>query len=378
MEGLAWTCRDGGEEQLRLALLAEAFAQHFLEDSFAAGHIVGSGGDIGQRLGTHDYYSERGLDVRTWSGSLYSAHGDAFLTPEDERRSGAAVAESLTQLAKALRTPSDSAEPASAPGGELSVCDPAVKVPSELYGQAQASPLPEVIRHEPVPASRDHAVPRFRSEVGLFVGLSLDASGFVLLRPGQLDYSDVRLRLGLGSGLALEGAFSRFMDGQFLVDLLLVTSMHEYAIARRGVGFGFRVRMPFVVLPGDLLYLVAPVTLASPELGYRLAQAAVSGGLWGLQRQIILRRTLSLQFMLGREFTASWMPEVGWQVDVPILQLSGDRLFNGAFASDTVLQIGGTLHWRQGQGSVLGGLVIGVSQRIRRYIPQDCYQECEG
>ena len=375
VDGGAWSCGGDGEDQLRLALLAEAFALHFLEDSFAAGHIVGSGGDIGQRLGTHDYYSERGLDARTWSGSLYSAHGDAFLTPEDERRSGAAVAESLAQLAKALRDPAASTGPEGAPGAALSVCDPAVKVPPALYSPAHASVLSEVVLHQPVPASRDHKVPRFRSEVGLFLGLSLDANGFVLFRPGQLDYSDVRLRLGLSSGLALEGAFSRFMDGQFFLELLLVTSMHEYAVARRGVGFGFRVRMPFVVLPCDLLYLVAPVTLFSPEQGFRLAQMAVAGGLGGLQRQIILHRTLTLQWMLGREVTASWMPEVGWQLEVPFLQMGGARLFNGAFATDTVLQVGGAIHWRQGE--VLGGLVIGVSERIRRYIPQDCHQECE-
>lgn len=370
----AWSCSDEAEKQLRLAFLAEAFAQHFLEDSFAAGHTVGSGGDVGQRLGTHDYYSERGLDVRTWSGELYSAHGDAFITPEDERRSGTAIAESLAQLAKALRTPGEADDPTIASDGDLSVCKASVKIPTGLYSPDRAALLSQVVRHQPVPSSRDHGVPRFRSEVGLFIGLSLDASGFALFGPGQLDYSDVRLRLGIGSGLALEGAFSRFMDGQMFVDLLLVTSMHEYAVARRGVGFGFRIRMPFVVLPGDLLYLVGPVAIFNRELAYQLAQVAVAGGLGRLQRQIILRRTLSLQWMLGREVTASWMPEVGWQLDVPILQMSGDRLFSGAFAADTVFQVGGTVHW--GQTRTLGGLVIGVSQRIRRYIPQDCQYDC--
>jgi hypothetical protein len=139
--------------------------------------------------------------------------------------------------------------------------------------------------------------------------------------------------------------------------------------------------MPFVVLPGDLLYLVVPSAIFSPDLAYQLAQIAVAGGVGRLQRQFILRKTLSAQWMLGREVTASWLPEVGWTVDVPVFQLSGDRLFNGAFATETVVQIGGSIHVGPasllGGSSVLGGVVIGVSERIRRYTPQDCGKDCE-
>lgn len=48
----------------RLAVLAdEAFALHFLEDSFASGHVTGTWGNSAVRKGTHDYYGEQGLDV---------------------------------------------------------------------------------------------------------------------------------------------------------------------------------------------------------------------------------------------------------------------------------------------------------------------------
>jgi len=43
------------------ALADEAFAAHFLEDSFAAGHVAGSWGNTALRLGTHDYYNEYGI-----------------------------------------------------------------------------------------------------------------------------------------------------------------------------------------------------------------------------------------------------------------------------------------------------------------------------
>ena len=48
--------------QVALAALAdEAFALHFLEDSFAAGHMAGTWGKAPVRKGTHDYYNERAL-----------------------------------------------------------------------------------------------------------------------------------------------------------------------------------------------------------------------------------------------------------------------------------------------------------------------------
>jgi hypothetical protein len=45
----------------RAMLVDEAFALHFLEDVFAAGHVAGTWGDVSQRKGTHDYYNASGL-----------------------------------------------------------------------------------------------------------------------------------------------------------------------------------------------------------------------------------------------------------------------------------------------------------------------------
>src|SRR5262249_49580184 len=61
----AWTTTETADRpQLARRILAtEAFALHFLEDTFAAGHVAGSWGDIAERKGTHDYYSEFGLDT---------------------------------------------------------------------------------------------------------------------------------------------------------------------------------------------------------------------------------------------------------------------------------------------------------------------------
>ena len=86
---------------LALAMLAdEAFALHFLQDVFAAGHVAGTWGDVSQRKGTHDYYNAGGLEVRTWQGAAntFVLMGDAHMRPEDAERAAAAVRLSLEQL----------------------------------------------------------------------------------------------------------------------------------------------------------------------------------------------------------------------------------------------------------------------------------------
>jgi hypothetical protein len=89
--------------QALLAVLAdEAFATHFLEDAFAAGHVAGNWGDQAVRLGTHDYYNEYGIEAVTWKGKHYIALGDGNMGPEDEQRAAAAVRDSLVQVLEAL------------------------------------------------------------------------------------------------------------------------------------------------------------------------------------------------------------------------------------------------------------------------------------
>ena len=81
-------------------LADEAFALHFLEDIFAAGHVAGTWGDVSQRKGTHDYYNENGLEVRTWQGGANTVvlMGDAHMRPEDAERAAEAVRLSLEQV----------------------------------------------------------------------------------------------------------------------------------------------------------------------------------------------------------------------------------------------------------------------------------------
>jgi len=56
-------------QRRQYAFADEAFALHFLEDTYAAGHVAGTWGDASQRKGTHDFYNANGLEVRTWDNA---------------------------------------------------------------------------------------------------------------------------------------------------------------------------------------------------------------------------------------------------------------------------------------------------------------------
>jgi hypothetical protein len=86
----------------RATLADEAFALHYLQDSFAAGHTVGRWGNAAVRKGTHDYYNEHGLDAANWANRRFVALGDANLQKGDAERAASAVRESLAQLVSAL------------------------------------------------------------------------------------------------------------------------------------------------------------------------------------------------------------------------------------------------------------------------------------
>jgi len=88
------------ETLVRSMLFDEAFALHFLEDMFAAGHVAGSWGDVSQRKGTHDFYNQNGLEAFTWTGrdNTLVLMGDAHMRPEDAALVAETVRASLEQV----------------------------------------------------------------------------------------------------------------------------------------------------------------------------------------------------------------------------------------------------------------------------------------
>ena len=172
-------------QALARAMLAdEGFALHFLEDTFAAGHVAGTWGDVSQRKGTHDYYNESGLEVFTWGGGSISAvlMGDAHMRGEDTERAAQSVRDSLAQVidqaagARALDAGSRT-RPRAPPSPTAST---SARTTCSRRAKADLRVTPEVAprlrRHCADPRARPRpglgSMPRFRAEVGPFVGFA--------------------------------------------------------------------------------------------------------------------------------------------------------------------------------------------------------------
>jgi hypothetical protein len=84
------------------AILYNGFADHYLEDAFASGHMVvrRSPWHALDDNGKHDYYGRVGLPVRNRRGDHWWARGDGYIEPGEETQNYAAeaVAGSLDEL----------------------------------------------------------------------------------------------------------------------------------------------------------------------------------------------------------------------------------------------------------------------------------------
>jgi hypothetical protein len=373
----------------RAALFDEAFALHFLEDMFAAGHVAGTWGDLSQRKGTHDYYNENGLEVFTWRsrGQSVVLMGDAHMRPEDADLAAQTVRVSLEQVldvaarrAREYELPQTPTAPAATDG--FDVCKATVFPPRDASVTYQAGYRPaieEVLLATPVPGlgAGFGAVPRFRSEIGTFFGFagSIDArqidGGFL---PTQTEHGavaglDVSFRFGVG----LEGAVGDESDGLVFASLGFRTDSNSTnksgstglgtldgslsAALPPRAGISLRIRMPFYVFPGDLLF-ASPLYLINRDAYTRLGVTATNGGLipWQLGHAT---RHGRFQFMIGRELGVTfhgrhtvdqiWVPTndtLGQVVnyesvsyDLPIFEYRPYRSFSSTQSSSVMLQL---------------------------------------
>lgn len=329
----------------RAMLFDEAFALHFLEDVFAAGHVAGSWGDTSQRKGTHDYYNAAGLEVFPWKGSSESSvlMGDAHMRPDDAERTAAVVRTSLEQLldVAAGRPRRGSLPPL--PGTPLDtdtydVCKnntlpqrpEHASDPSGTYWALYEADLGEVLQPTPVPGlgAGLGSMPRFRSELGPFIGLSsaIDARGI----NGGFTSSDGRgfvggVEVAARVGLGLDGVMGDSGDGLVFASLGLrgdsssSNSVADPALAAQAgnissaipsrTAIATRLRMPFYLVPGDLL-LMSPLYLFSPKRYEAMAVTAGNGGLIPWQAGWATRIG-RFQFVLGRELGITFYGRIG-------------------------------------------------------------------
>jgi hypothetical protein len=358
--GLArrWPTADAAERPglARRILATEAFALHFLEDSFAAGHVAGSWGDVAERLGTHDYYSEFGLDTTAWDGTHLLLGGDAHLRPEDLTRTAKIVGQSLSQLTSVLRPGTPEETTAATISTEAAIgastydsCTAA----NQAAATASRDTLPLVlplIEKTPTPGrgGDEFHLPRFRKEIGPFIGFGGDVTptlafgGFQSTSAAPRPYGSGELSFRVGVGLeALTGSTGA---GQAFLGIgyQFETSQHDASPdsrfeaarlplvpARRGLVF--RLHMPFYVVPFDLLLAAPILAWASPSTLTNMGIIAASGGLLPWHRAFNTPIG-AFQFLLGRE------------VGVTLFGYLGDRIESAAIAPpQATVPIGGRL-----------------------------------
>jgi hypothetical protein len=302
-------------QAVRAALADEAFALHFLQDSFAAGHVTGTRGNAAVRKGTHDYYNEHGVSLVNWKGDHFVAVGDAYMRPEDAERAAAAARDSLAQLIDAFTgklTLSVTDDLAGAGPDGFDVCHQ-TRFPQSAGNMADIQMLAPILRQTPVPTLGPGLgeLPRFRAELGPFIGISTAlragflSGGFGTAQSGTGETAglEVAARLGLG----LNGVLNESSDGLVFAELgIREDAPTSGAATMPGQGaLTARFRAPFWLIPGDLL-LAAPVLhFTSRRSLQKMAVQSVNGGLIPWQAGIATRIG-RFQFVLGREVGLSF------------------------------------------------------------------------
>jgi hypothetical protein len=379
-------------EVARTALAAEAYGDHFLEDAFAAGHVAGTWGDVATRLGTHNYYNESGLDAVAWNGKPMLLHGDANMRPADLARTAAAVRESFERVL-------DAAAPGSALAAEFAAIPLDWAKAVLTLGTCTNDPLPgapaipkpvlassaEILAETARPSRKppDAALPRFRAEIGPFVGLAAGLAGGAADggfestdSPGRATGTmDINARVGVG----LEAVLGEAGDGQIFLQVGvlqeigqkdacaepcsaagLVTSLALRTPARRAITT--RLRLPFWLIPGDLIVAAPFLVPFAPKTYEKMAMVAASGGVlpWQAGISTFLGR---VQFVAGREIGVSFFGYSGGEdqlfvstpgatapltvislrtirFDVPLVEIRPFRGFATNQAAAVLLQIG--------------------------------------
>lgn len=320
----------GVRSRIILSTLAdEAYAQHFLEDMFAAGHAAGTWGDVSQRKGTHDYYNEHGLKVMTWKGDKAVLLGDAWMRDEGAHRAAKVVSQSLKQVLDAfregLKQELEKTEKSNSPL-VFSVCKNN-EMPELILNISTREEIEKIIINTPVPALTKGLgdLPRFRAEVGPFVGFSPSLRGSMVFG----GFSETENTLGFVGGLAADARFGVGLDGVLnesgdgLIYLALgwrqdgASSTRFFdadelddvgnigaAIPGRS-SYSARLRLPFYILPLDLLIAGPFLLFIDSEALTNMAVTAVNGGLIPWQSGLATSFG-RLQFVLGREIAVSF------------------------------------------------------------------------
>jgi hypothetical protein len=319
---------DQHSDLARAILADEAFALHFIEDVFAAGHVAGTWGNAALRKGTHDYYNEMGLAVNTWNGKSMVLLGDAWMRPDDAVRAAEVVRASLEQVLDVANAQEHSIDSNAenlifTDADTFNICTLNF-MPHRTVDMKYGQKLAEILVTTPAPGLAEGLgdLPRFRAEIGPFIGImsalygGTHSGGLINTQSdvGGIGGIEMAFRMGFG----IEGVMNESGDGLVFLDLGVredAASSSRIFNAEEANEFGditavipsrsaylARLRMPYWLIPLDLL-LTAPILIfTSPTTLTNMAIVAGNGGLIGWQSGIATSFG-RFQFLLGREFS---------------------------------------------------------------------------
>jgi hypothetical protein len=318
------------------------------------GHVAGNWGNAAVRKGTHDYYNEHGVALVTWSGHRFVAVGDAFMRPEDADRAATAVRDSLAQLLDAftgklvVAVPGDSnpTEP-----DAFDVCH-AQHFSAAAGSEADIRAVVPILVQTPVPAlgAGLGELPRFRAELGPFVGVSAAFLIQALSRGFGATQNNATANAGLEAavrvGVGLEGVLNESSDGLAFAEVGVREDTHATSAATlpARAAITARFRAPFWLIPGDLLVAGPVLAFTSRRSLRKMAVQAANGGLIPWQAGIATRIG-RFQFVLGREVGLSFYHN-GSDHPIPI-PTPGVPPVNGTLVALNSLQVDfPILEWR--------------------------------
>jgi len=189
-----------------------------------------------------------------------------------------------------------------------------------------------IIVQTPVPAlaTGKGELPRFRGELGPFLGVSSAASGAGLdggfgsneNSPGGVGSLELAVRAGFG----LEGVMSESGDGLVFAELGLRYDSHSSSSSCNNCNITatvparsaitLRLRCPFWLIPGDLIVAAPVLAFTSPKTLAKMAVEAANGGLIPYESGIATP-VGRFQFVLGREIGISFYGNYSFIIPTP-------------------------------------------------------------
>jgi len=255
-------------------------------------------------------------------------------------------------------------------------CNVASLPPLAMEPAARAGVV-KVLGESPIPSGGEESIhpPRARADIGPFAGVVAGIT-FGPAFAGYDTSAGYRFRsemeVGARFGYGLEGVLTTTMDGQIWAQASFVNDAvqldascpdcpggkrTERAVPRVPARDGLKLifRMPYYVLPFDLILIAPTLLLAAPDSVQTVVFIAASGGLWTLQRPISTGIG-TFQFMAGREVGLTFWGAEQWidsstspyslvqyksiELDFPVWEYTPPRAFATTLALAAEVQLG--------------------------------------